>query len=147
MLTKDKNTFIVLGVLTLVFLGRVVAQLMQYLYPIAILPPFDAWQSGTLSYGGLLFSQIIILSIQITVLVKIHKGTYIFYKKRGQAIYIFGILYFAMSVLRLLLGSVLWGEHVFWGATIPSAFHIFLSAFFLVLGFYESHNAKAERSQ
>ena len=82
MVTKDRNTFIVLGALTLIFLGRVVAQLIQYLYPIANLPPFDAWQSGALSYGWLLFSQIIILSIQITVLMKIHKGTYVFYKTK-----------------------------------------------------------------
>ena len=147
MVTKDRNTFIVLGALTLIFLGRVVAQLIQYLYPIANLPPIDAWQSGALSYGWLLFSQIIILSIQITVLMKIHKGTYVFYKTKGQAIYVFGILYFSISILRLILGSFLYNDHEFFWATIPAVFHIFLSAFFLVLGFYESNNAKMERSE
>ena len=144
MLAKNKNTFIILGALTLVFLGRVLAQLIQCVYPIDYLPPFDAWQSGTLSYGWLLCSQISILSIQITVLVKMYKGTYIFYEKRGKAIYVFGIVYFGMSVLRLILGSFLWSDHAFWGATIPSVFHVFLSVFFLVLGFYEAHNAKLE---
>ena len=97
MLAKNKNTFIILGALTLVFLGRVLAQLMQCVYPIDYLPPFDAWQSGTLSYGWLLCSQISILCIQITVLVKMYKGTYIFMKKGERR-----SMYLALCILACL---------------------------------------------
>jgi len=141
-MTENKNAFIILGALTFIFLSRVLAQLIQYVYPIDSLPAFDSWQSGTLSYAWLLFTQIMILTLQISVLVTMYKGTYIFYQRRGKAIYIFGIIYFGLSIVRLILGSVLLNDHEFWGATIPSIFHVFLSAFFLVLGFYELNNSK-----
>ena len=59
----------------------------------------------------------------------------------------FGILYFSISILRLILGSFLYNDREFFWATIPAVFHIFLSAFFLVLGLYDSNNAKMERSE
>ena len=124
--TENKNAFIILGALTFIFLSRVLAQLIQYVYPIDSLPAFDSWQSGTLSYTWLLFTQIMILTLQISVLVNMYKGTYIFYQRRGKAIYIFGIIYFGLSIVRLILGSVLLNDHEFWGATIPSIFHVFL---------------------
>jgi len=146
-MTENKNAFIILSSLTFIFLCRVLAQLIQAVYPIGILPAFDSWQSGTLPYAWLLLTQIMILTLQITVLVNIYKGTYIFNQSRGKAIYIFGIIYFGMSVLRLILGSFLWSDHEFWGATIPSIFHVFLSAYFLVLGFYELNNSKLKSNK
>ena len=78
---------------------------------------------------------------RITILIKIHFQTYIFRIYRGKAIYIFGIVYFSMSVLRLFFGGLFLEEHPFWGATIPSVFHVFLSSFFLTLGLYEVRNS------
>ena len=123
-------------------MGRVFAQLIQFINPIGFLPPFDHWQSGTLAYHWLLLSQILILGMQITILINIHYQNYAFRFSRGRVIYIFGIIYFLLSILRLLFGSLYLEEHPFWGATIPSIFHVFLACFFLVLGLYEARNSK-----
>ncbi len=103
MVTYNKRVLLILSVLTLIFMGRVFAQLIQLINPIGFLPPFDQWQSGTMAYHWLILSQILILGTQITILKKIHFQTYVFRIYRGKAIYIFGIVYFSMSVLRLLL--------------------------------------------
>ena len=141
MVTFNKRVLLILSVLTLIFMGRVFAQLIQFLNPIEFLLPFDQWQSGTMAYYWLFLSQILILGLQITILLKIHFKTYVFRIYRGKTIYFFGIVYFSMSVLRLLLGSLFLEEHHFWGATIPSIFHVFLSSFFLILGLYEVRNS------
>ena len=52
-----------LFVLATAFALRVVAQFMLQFVSPSFLPPFDAWRSGTLSYGALLASQIIILAL------------------------------------------------------------------------------------
>ena len=141
MVPYNKRVLLILSVLTLIFMGRVFAQLIQLINPIGFLPPFDQWQSGTMAYHWLFLSQILILGLQITILIKIHFQTYIFRIYRGKAIYIFGIVYFSMSVLRLFFGGLFLEEHPFWGATIPSIFHVFLSSFFLILGLYEVRNS------
>lgn len=137
MILSNKKVFLILGVLTLIFLGRVLGQFLQFVNPVDTLPSFDRWQSGTLAYHWLFLSQALILGIQTTVLIKIYSGTYAFKAFRGKVIFIFGLIYFSMSVLRLVLGSIFWENHLFLGATIPSVFHIFLSSFFLLLGLYE----------
>lgn len=139
---KNKNIFMILSILTFIFLCRVLAQLMQYFYPIDSLPAFEFWYSGTISYPWLFFIQVMILVLQARILIAINKGIYTFNQKRGKMIYVFGVSYFSFSVLRLILGSSILNNHQFWGAMIPSIFHVFLSAFFLVLGFYNLNNLK-----
>ena len=54
---------IALASLLLLFVARVLAQLIQLLWPNDLLPEFAEWQSGTLPYGALLASQIAIVAL------------------------------------------------------------------------------------
>ncbi|HNK14812.1 MAG TPA: hypothetical protein PLZ20_09620, partial [Nitrospira sp.] len=48
--------------LLLLFLFRVLAQMIQLVAPVAVLPPFHAWQSGALPYPVLVGVQVLILA-------------------------------------------------------------------------------------
>jgi len=48
---------IILSILFLLFLARVLSQLIQSVYPLDFLPDFESFQSGALPYGALLVFQ------------------------------------------------------------------------------------------
>ena len=73
-----------LTVLSLMFLFRVLAQLLQRYYPVTFLPPFESWASGILSYAGLLGSQCVILSIQVFILLGLYRQSTVPNKKLGK---------------------------------------------------------------
>jgi len=57
------------------FVFRVIAQLIQAVYPISYLPPFDAWQSGALPYPLLVAFQFVIIFFCLRVIMKIRNNS------------------------------------------------------------------------
>ena len=55
---------LLLAIFTAAFLFRVMAQLLQALWPLDVLPSFESWHSATLPYPLLLVSQLAILAVQ-----------------------------------------------------------------------------------
>ncbi len=59
-----------LGLLTVLFGFRVVAQLVQAWHPLRFLPPFEAWHSGALPYGWLVGTQVVIMAMCLRIVWK-----------------------------------------------------------------------------
>jgi hypothetical protein len=65
---------IILSILFLLFLARVLSQLIQSVYPLDFLPDFESFQSGALPYGALLVFQLLIIAWCIYIINAIKKS-------------------------------------------------------------------------
>ena len=121
-------------VLLVFFIFRVLGQLIQAVHPISLLPSFDAWQGSRLPYWMLLSSQIIIIFLFSTILLRILKGTTRPSLALGRVLLVIGTLYFGVMIVRLFVGTFFLPDHDWFGARIPAFFHLVLSSFVLLLG-------------
>jgi len=97
------------------------------------LPAFDAWQSGFMPYSWLLFCQLIILTTMFSIIIKCLRGTIKLNKTMGLFLWAFGGFYFGVMVCRLMVGLLILPNHYWFGAYIPTLFHLILAGFMLVL--------------
>ncbi len=121
-------------VLMSLFVIRVIAQLHQAWHPVAFLPSFEVWQSGALPYPLLLASQIIIAGCGLRVVRRMFKGAVVPVRKQGKILLVLGGLYFLVMTIRLVIGLMVAPNHFWFGAKLPTFFHLVLAAFLLVLG-------------
>ena len=126
----------VLGVLLGLFCFRVFAQLLQAFYPVLLLPPFDAWQSGALRYGNLVATQFAIIFVYGAVTWQVASGRARSSPRFGKALLGLGTIYFGFMVGRLLLGLTAFDGHSWWDQSIPSLFHLVLASFLLTAGHF-----------
>ena len=138
---NDRNSYeYFLKALLAVFIFRVIAQLIQAIYPVSFLPPFDAWQSGALPYSVLLAFQLVIIVICGWIIWKFHTGP-VRPSPRVAAIYLtLGGIYFTVMLFRLVAGFRFAADHPWVGAHIPTFFHLVLASLLLTVGFYHSPN-------
>lgn len=134
--TDLTRVVLVLGGLALLFLGRVVAQLIQWSADTSLLPSFDRWQSGALPYGVLLGSQLLILGGQFLVVRRVSAGSLRLSPTGLRALRGFGWLYLASMVTRLGLGLAVLDGHGWFDAPLPSVFHLVLASFVLVVAYF-----------
>ena len=134
-----------LGILLTLFAFRVAVQAVQAVRPVSFLPPFGAWQSGTLPYSILLVSQIVLLVIMGAVHLRIYSGKMRPRSSVGSALLSLGSIYFALAVFRLATALSFGAEHPFLGAILPSVFHVVLSLWFVLLGWFH-HRESQSRS-
>ena len=118
------------------FLVRVLAQLTQKFHPIAVLPPFDAWQSGAVPYGMLLASQITIILVAGWALLLLAEGRQRPSRRFGHFMLAFGATYFAVMSVRLAVSLTFAESGSWWDATLPTVFHLVLASFALLLGHF-----------
>ncbi|HNP30103.1 MAG TPA: hypothetical protein PKK23_13735 [Nitrospirales bacterium] len=130
-----------LFMLTGLFMFRVVAQLIQVWHPLGVLPSFETWQSGALSYPILLMCQISILWACLRIVWRMFKGTVVAVPKKGQIFLYLGGLYLAVMAIRLTIGLTVASEHFWFGPVLPTIFHIVLATFMLVYGWYHASAA------
>lgn len=127
----------VLWILLGLFLLRVLAQGFVMSGKAPYLPPPEAWQSGLLPYPALLASQLLILAVFTKAAVDLTRGAGFFAVPRpgfGKFLLWFGVLYFALMLLRFLMWLPAGG---YWkGGIIPIVFHWVLAAFILTAGRY-----------
>lgn len=123
-----------LWLLTALFAFRVLAQLIQFLAPAPLLPPFAAWHGGALNYEQLLAAQFVILALMIRVTLRCStsRGTRCAWV--GGALFWLGGVYFGAMLLRLLLGTTVFSGHHWLSQPIPAVFHLVLACFVLTLG-------------
>ncbi len=140
---KTKNYSYWLSAFLCVFVLRVIAQLTQYIWPVGILPPFDSWQSGAMSYPLLLASQIVIIVFLGNILLKFRSGKMEQNPKLGWIYLGIGTVYFAIMAFRLVAGFSFANEHTWLAAQIPAIFHLVLASFLLCVGLF--HSAHAEQ--
>lgn len=135
----------VLGGLMLLFLGRVLAQLIQWSASTSLLPSFDRWQSGALPYGVLLGFQLLILGGQVLVVHRVGTGSLHFSPTILRLLRGLGWLYLVSMVTRLALGLLVLDGHDWFDAPLPSVFHIVLAGFVLVAAYFGTTELGAGR--
>ncbi len=122
-----KKTNILLWILLMLFVLRVLGQLIVACYEPSFLPPMEYWYSGLMPYWLLLPVQIviIILFFKINMDFKRTKGYFITINHRmGFWLRNFGILYFIGMIVRFFIQ----------GISIPVVFHWVLAIYIIVLG-------------
>ncbi|MBI3779079.1 MAG: hypothetical protein HY274_09260 [Gammaproteobacteria bacterium] len=123
-----------MSILLALFCFRVLAQLFQRYIEVPFLPPFDAWQSGTVPYSVLLASQVLIIVfygwiLRCLVLDKMQPS-----RRQGRIFLIVGLVYFLVMVARLLIGVTGLSEHHWFRSYLPTLFHFVLSGYLIVVG-------------
>ncbi|MCA9472666.1 MAG: hypothetical protein MRJ96_00905 [Nitrospirales bacterium] len=127
---------VVLSILLVMFCGRVMAQLIQAIYPLSFLPSFDSWHSGALPYGVLVLAQFIIIGICVHVIRGLFNLTIVPSLRRGNMLLGLGGVYLGGMMLRLILGLTIARNHFWFGAVLPTIFHVVLATFLLVYGHF-----------
>jgi hypothetical protein len=120
--------------LTALFAFRVVAQVIQAWHPIAFLPAFDRWHSGTFPYAWLVGLQILILALCVRIVWQLLHNRVMPSLRKGHVLITLGIIYFVGMGIRLGLGVTVSSEHEWFGATLPTLFHLVLASFVMLYG-------------
>jgi hypothetical protein len=116
-----------LWALTVLFLARVLGQVLVAFAGVTVLPPNESWYSGLLPYPLLLPLQMVILALQVKLNLDAARGTGLLTRPRprlGRGLRCIGSLYALAMVVRYLVT----GTHA-----IPVAFHLVLAAYLLIL--------------
>ncbi len=135
--------WLLLGLL-LLFLFRVVAQLVQAFSPVTVLPSFETWQSGALPYPLLVCFQLLIIVACAHVVRSFLSGTVVPSAAKGRLLLILGWLYLVAMGIRLLVGLTIAPDHFWFGAIVPTLFHLVLAGFVVVCGSF--HTARGAGS-
>lgn len=118
----------------LLFIGRVVGQLMVASDLAPWLPPMQEWQSGILPYPLLVSFQIAIILIYGNAALAVTRERGYFFEMQSRLskkLNIFGIVYAGSMVLRYCLYMYLVPEARWLHGSIPIIFHIDLATFIL----------------
>lgn len=128
---------LLLSVLAGLFLARVAGQALVAFLGTPWLPPMGEWYSGLLPYPLLLPAQLAILVVQGKVSVDLVRGRGAFVRpgrRTGRLLLVLGLLYLGGMLLRYALTMSWYPERRWLGAgTIPTAFHVVLALWVLVL--------------
>lgn len=136
---------VALSVLLLLFILRVMGQMLVVFLHVSFLPPMEEWLSGAIPYPTLLIIQIgiIILFGKICQDVFLDKG--LFAKKNpmvGKFLMHFGIIYFSIMVVRYIVRMSLYPHEHWVGGCIPIFFHLVLATFIFLYGYYNHYTNK-----
>jgi hypothetical protein len=129
----------ILWLLLLLFILRVVGQVLVAFFDAGFLPPMARWYSGLLPYPWLLASQAVIILVYGKVCVDFTRGQGFFVRPRrrfGVALLAFGALYLGAMLARYGIRMSLYPGERWTGGSIPTFFHWVLAGFLLVLGRY-----------
>lgn len=130
---RDEWRPVLLGACTALFAGRVLAQAIQFVHPLDVLPPFSAFQGSALPYAVLLPAQLVILGAMLRSTLAVGTGSHVPTPAHGRFLAWFGALYLAGSVLRLCVGVLVPDAVPWFRAWISGALHLVLASFVLVL--------------
>ncbi len=125
---------VVLATLMGLFTFRVIAQLIQFVDPVSFLPPYTTWHSGALPYGVLLMTQGVILALCLRIVWSVFKGTVVASRQKGTILLGIGVIYLISMGVRLMIGLTIASDHFWFGAMLPTFFHIVLASFLIVYG-------------
>ena len=118
---------------TALFAGRVMAQAIQFVHPVDVLPPLSAFQGSALPYSVLLPAQLVILGAMLASTLAVATGSHVRTPAHGRFLAWFGALYLAGSVLRIGIGVLVPDVAPWFRAWISGVFHLVLASFVLVL--------------
>lgn len=126
-----------LCVLLLIFILRVIGQMLVALGWQGFLPPMEEWYSGLIPYPWLVVSQITIIVLYGKVCLDFFHGDGFFsrpHRKLGKGLLIFGSIYLGVMIFRYIFRMILHPEARWFGGTIPIFLHWVLATFLLLVG-------------
>ena len=142
MVVKDPGPYTVFLILfTFLLFGRVIGQLIVYLYAPRWLPPMDEWQSGLLPYPVLVASQAVVLTFMTSICIDFARrhGFFVEAHPNGGVFSVwFAYVYFGGMVFRYIATMALRPERRWFRGTIPIVFHSIMAAFLWTWGKYQS---------
>ena len=118
------------------FILRVTAQLVQAVYEVPFLPPFEVWQGSAAPYPMLLGFQIGIIAVLVIVLWRMKAGALSLRPWKHRACFALGGIYFSVMAFRLIAGLTFLAEYEWFSKSIPALFHIILASLVLIFGHY-----------
>ena len=130
---------ILLAVLSLLFLARVIGQLLVVLFQPTWLPPMAQWYSGLIPYPILLAIQVVMLLGMGAIVGQFLAGEGYLVTRRpilGQFGVPLSILYFSAMIVRYVIRMSRHPDQRWFGGTIPIIFHCVLAAYLFTLSFY-----------
>ena len=150
--TPRLRTIFALWSLLLLFILRVVGQLLVAFDLVTFLPPMGAWYSGLIPYPQLVACQAIIIVLYMKVCIDYSRGKGFFVTPRpkgfGIFLLIFGALYFFSMIVRYVVTMTLYPQKRWTGGAIPIFFHLVLASFILVVGRdYYNRSSRATKDE
>ena len=124
----------VLAVLTILFVFRVFAQLIQAQADLPYLPTFQSWDSGALPYEALVVAQCLIIGTMIGVTWRVWANRLSPRRPWHRLCLILGSIYFSVMFVRLVAGLTILGGMAWFSKPLPALFHLVLASFVLVVG-------------
>lgn len=132
-----------LWILLALFAARVLAQLVQWIAPVAWLPPFKSWHGGVLAYWQLLAVQIALL-VWMTRIARRHtRGSVTPRRKIGDTLLLLGSCYAAAVLVRVAVGVFALSSAEWFDRPLPTFFHGVLASWVLCTGAYHHRVARA----
>lgn len=126
---------VALSVLLVLFVGRVVGQILAATVAPTWLPPMDRWYSGVMPYRYLLPVQIVFIAVMVAMITGVASGTGVFGTRNptaGRWIVWASYVYALGMVVRSIRYAMASREKR--GVLIPIVFHFVLAAFLYVYG-------------
>ena len=126
-----------LWALLIIFILRVIGQMLVAFGWQGFLPPMEEWYSGLIPYPWLVVSQVLIIILYGKVCLDFSRGEGFFTTPRcglGKGLLIFGSVYLAVMIIRYALRMWLHPEARWFGGAIPIFLHWVLASFLLVVG-------------
>lgn len=143
MKTLYKQRLFGLWLCTFIFALRIIAQPLSTTAYFSYLPPFDAWYSGALPYPVLLVSQGLILFTMAYVNMRWSRGIAMPDLRTGQLLLGLGALYIVAMLTRMILGLTFLAGHPWFDRPLPTAFHIVLAGYMLILSSLHLRSSRA----
>jgi len=131
---------LLLGTFTLLFVLRVLGQVLVGIHEVSFLPPFEQWYSGLLPYPLLLLVQIALIVLMLKIVRDFAHGNGYFVglkPRTGTILKVLSCIYFLSMLVRYVVTMVLHPELRWFTGTIPIWFHMVLAAFIFALGDYQ----------
>ncbi len=123
-----------LHLLAALFVFRVLAQALQAVVTVPLLPAFDAWHGAVLPYPLLLASQIVVVALLYTAIRRVKAGAIARRPWKYRACLWLGGIYFCVMAIRLVAGLTFLADDPWFSKSLPALFHLVLAGFLLVLG-------------
>lgn len=118
---------------TLLFMARVLGQMIQRWLPQPWLPPFESFQGSGLPYWLLLSAQAAILIAMARYAWRAHAGRFLAQRRTGSVLFWFGSIYMAGSLARIIVGIAIPSAPAWFSTWIPAIFHVVLAGYVLTL--------------
>ena len=133
--------------LTLLFIARVVGQVLVRYLNVGWLPAEPHWYSGLMPYPILLPVQLVMIVVMLKLVADVYRGNGWFSsgsRRAARIIRWLAILYFLSMVLRYVVTMALNPEWRWFGHTIPIWFHMVLAGFLFTYSRYLQAQPAAE---